>query len=163
MRLRFLFFFSCLILAFSCAGPTIDDVLKRYNRESVPYIQVEELARAKHVVILDTREWDEFEVSRIPGSVWVGNQSINLVDLKATLPNTDTTIVVYCSVGVRSEDMGEKLLKAGYTNVKNLYGGIFEWKNRGYPVLDPKGVETDKVHAYSKYWGQLLTDAKKVY
>jgi len=33
---------------------------------------------------------------------------------------------VYCSLGIRSEVIAKKLKKAGYTNVFNLYGGIFE-------------------------------------
>ena len=40
-------------------------------------------------------------------------------------------IIVYCSIGVRSEDIGEKLKELGYTKILNLYGGIFDWKNKG--------------------------------
>ena len=71
--------------------------------------------------------------------------------------------MVYCSIGIRSEDISEKLKKAGYTNVYNLYGGIFEWKNRNYPVVNPENEVTEKVHAYSKQWGQWLHKGKKVY
>ena len=71
--------------------------------------------------------------------------------------------VVYCSIGVRSEKIGEKLQAAGYTNVKNLYGGIFQWKGEGEKVVDSLGLSTERVHAFSKLWGKLLTNAKKVY
>jgi hypothetical protein len=81
----------------------------------------------------------------------------------AVAPDKSIPLVVYCSVGVLSEDIGEKLEALGYTNVKNLYGGIFEWKNKGYPVIDNNGKDTRKVHAYNKRWGQLLTNAEKVY
>ena len=54
-------------------------------------------------------------------------------------------------------------MQAGYSNVKNLYGGIFEWKNEGHPVYDSEGKETEKVHAFSKHWGKLLKEGKKVY
>jgi 3-mercaptopyruvate sulfurtransferase SseA len=66
-------------------------------------------------------------------------------------------------VGIRSETISEKLKKAGYTDVHNLYGGIFEWKNKDYPVVDSEGKETENVHAYSKVWGKWLNKGVKVY
>ena len=148
----------------SCLGQkSIDGLLDLHNRQTVTYIMVPELATAEGYALLDTREKEEFQVSHLENAVWVGNNEFNLEEVTAMLPNKDTKIVVYCSIGVRSEDIGEKLQDAGYTNVKNLYGGIFEWKNKGYPVIDPKGRNTEKVHAYNTYWGRLLTNADKVY
>ena len=59
---------------------------------------------------------------------------------------------MYCSLGIRSETVGEKLKAAGYTNVYNLYGGIFEWKNKDFTVLDAEEKETNEVHTFNKYW-----------
>ena len=75
----------------------------------------------------------------------------------------DASIVIYCSVGVRSEKIGEKLIAAGYTNVKNLYGSIFEWVNEGNAVYNMNGKATNRVHAYSKTWGIWLKKGVKVY
>jgi len=44
-----------------------------------------------------------------------------------------------------------KNVKAGYTNVSNLYGGIFEWVNQGNNVVDDNNRITPKVHAYGKF------------
>jgi rhodanese-related sulfurtransferase len=71
-------------------------------------------------------------------------------------------IVVYCSIGVRSEIIGKKLMKHGFTNVYNLYGGLFEWVNKGGSVFH-KGIQTQKVHAYSKKWSRYLTKGIKIY
>lgn len=117
----------------------------------------------KNITLLDTREKEEFETSHLKNSIWVGHEDFNLSRVKSILPEKDTPIVLYCSIGVRSEDIGEKLQKAGYTNVKNLHGGIFQWKNEGYPVYDLAQKETQKVHAYSKFWGRLLTKGEKIY
>ena len=152
-----------LFLLQSCSEITVDGVLKRYNNGTVPYITIDELAKEKKLLILDTREKEEYEVSRIPGAIWVGFKEFNLDQLKSQLTESETPIVVYCSVGVRSEDIGENLIEAGYTDVRNLYGGIFEWKNKGNTVVDSTGQSTENVHAYSKYWGKLLTEANKVY
>ena len=70
---------------------------------------------------------------------------------------------MYCSSGVRSEDVAEQLKEAGFENVFNLYGGIFEWKNKDNPVVNSKDKETPKVHAFSKEWGVWLHKGKKVY
>ena len=152
-----------LLLLYSCVENSIDGVLKRYNKGSVPYISVKELADSKNYIILDTREKQEFDVSRIPGAIWVGDEEINLDQFRSRIKQLDTSIIVYCSVGVRSEDFGEQLIDAGYTDVRNLYGGIFQWKNTGHIVVDSTGAATENVHAYSKYWGKLLTEANKVY
>ena len=155
-------FFISVVLLLSCAEPSIEAVLDRYNKGTVPYISVPELVSGENLMIIDTREKEEYEVSHLPGAIWIGNEEIELDQLRLQL-SKDTSIVVYCSVGVRSEDFGEKLLEAGYTDVRNLYGGIFQWKNTGHTVVDSTGRATEKVHAYSKYWGRLLTEANKVY
>ena len=72
-------------------------------------------------------------------------------------------IVVYCSLGIRSEDVAEQIMKAGYTNVYNLYGGIFEWKNKDQKVVNEKGKATENVHAFNKEWGKWLKKGKKIY
>lgn len=141
----------------------IDRTLNKFNKESVPYMQVDALHGMHHVVLLDAREREEYEVSHLQNAVWVGDRTFELDSVTPKIPDKNTEIVVYCSIGVRSENIGEKLTEAGYTNVKNLYGGIFEWKNEGFPVYDPEGNETDKVHAFSKHWGKLLKKGEKVY
>ena len=140
-----------------------DRVLDLQNNESVPYIQVEELATNEGLTLLDTREREEFKVSHLQNAQWVGYDQFDIDAFLKQYPDKNTPLVVYCSIGVRSEDIGEQLQKAGYSNVQNLYGGIFQWKNKGYPVVDTLKEKTEKVHAYSKYWGRLLTNAEKVY
>ncbi len=151
-----------LTLSTSCREASIDSALKKYNKESVPYIKVSQISPEVEYLFMDAREEEEFEVSRIPGAFWVGGSTFKIDSLNQHL-SKDTRIVVYCSVGVRSEDLGEELLERGFTDVHNLYGGIFEWKNSGGAVVDSSGNFTENVHAYSKYWGHLLTEAKKVY
>ncbi len=161
--MRFWFLFVPLIMM-SCLGHrSIEGVLDMNNSETVPYIQVAELKESDGYTLLDTREKEEYEVSHLENAHWIGHEHFKLKDVTSRFPDKDAAIVVYCSIGVRSEDIGEKLQEAGYTNVKNLYGGIFAWKNKGKPVFDPEGRKTEKVHAYSKYWGRLLTNADKVY
>ncbi len=159
--IRFLF---CLFLAVAAnAQKSIDKTLRKLNKESVPYVQAEELSKTSGAILLDTRKKEEYNVSHLKNATWVGYKEFVIDSTMAVIQDKDSEIVVYCSVGVRSEDIGEKLLKAGFTNVKNLYGGIFEWKNNGLPVYDTLGNQTDRVHAFNKQWGKLLKEGEKVY
>jgi rhodanese-related sulfurtransferase len=148
-----------------CAQGSIDRTLERLNKGSVDYISVEELGHGTGYFLLDTRKDEEYSVSHLKGALWVGYQQFSFDSVLQTIQDKQAPLVVYCSVGVRSEDIGEKLMTAGYTNVKNLYGGIFEWMNHGYPVYNMEGQETNMVHAYNKRWGKLLKvqDSNKVY
>ncbi len=141
----------------------LDKTLKRLNKGSVAYLSVSDLATGPSPVLLDTREKEEYTVSHLQDAFWVGYREFHIDTVLQQVPDKNTAMVVYCSVGVRSENIGEKLKKAGYTQVKNLYGGIFEWKNRGYPVFNREGRETDSVHAFDKRWGKLLKKGIKVY
>ncbi|MFN0176865.1 MAG: rhodanese-like domain-containing protein [Saprospiraceae bacterium] len=129
---------------------------------SVPETGVLEAARdSASCIFLDAREPREYAVSHIAGAISIGYDHFDLENLPTNLPK-DHRIVVYCSVGYRSEKVAEKLQKAGFTNVSNLYGGIFEWANQGLPLVNHKGV-TNEVHAYSRSWGIWLKKGKKIY
>ena len=162
MRILKCILMAVFLVTTGCAQETIEKNLRRLNKESVPYIHLEEL-NLNEVILLDTRKKEEYEVSHLNEAIWVGHKEFRIDSVLKFFPNKDKPVVLYCSIGVRSENIGEKMMKAGFTNVKNLYGGIFEWKNKGYPVYNLKGMETDSVHAYSKKWGKLLTKGVKVY
>lgn len=158
--ITFLYFAFCPTVF---AQSKMDKTLKKFNKESVPYIEVDALNGMNHLVLLDAREKEEYEVSHLQNAIWVGAKTFEIDSVLPKIEDKNAEIIVYCSIGVRSENIGEKLMKAGYTNVKNLFGGIFEWKNEGHPVFDPEGNETEKVHAFNKHWGRLLKEGEKVY
>lgn len=143
---------------------SISELLKMYNERSVLYISVQELAMPKtDAIILDAREMQEYNVSHLKDAIYVGYDEFNIETVVKTIEDKNKKIVVYCSLGIRSEDIGEKLKKAGYTNVLNLYGGIFEWKNNGFTIYNSDGEETEKVHPFSLEWSKWLTKGIKVY
>ena len=139
----------------------IPELLNAYNKMSVPYLSVQMLKMEyDQYVILDTRKKKEYDVSHLPGAIWVGEKYKNKRMLELS---KDVKIVVYCSVGIRSEGFGEKMLKDGYKDVSNLYGSIFSWKDAGYELMDVNEIPTDNVHVYSKVWGRFLKTGVKVY
>jgi len=125
-------------------------------------IDVETLkANPSDYIILDTREKEEYDISHLEGAIWVGYDDFKLERLK-DIPK-GAKVLTYCSVGYRSERIGEKLQKAGYTNVYNLYGSIFSWINAGYPLVNENNESTNQVHGYNQRWGKWVKDGVVVY
>lgn len=64
------------------------------------------------------------------------DQLANHLDLLPTDKNAE--IVLYCRSGNKSATAADELIRLGYTNVKNLLGGIQAWHEAGLPLfLDP--------------------------
>lgn len=114
-------------------------------------------------LVLDAREMNEFVTAHIEGAQCVGYDYFNGEAFEKSYPNKNQPIAIYCSIGVRSEHIGIKLQELGYTHVKNVYGGIFEWTNQEKPLVDIKGKPTKNIHAFSEEWGVWLTKGNKVY
>ena len=158
-HLTLLFLMSCIT---ACGQKTFDEKMQSLYKNTVPLIKAEELkSRMENVVILDTRAPEEYNVSHIAGSRMVDYDAFKVSQVKDIPKNAE--VIVYCSVGYRSERVGEKLRKAGYKDVKNLYGGIFDWKNQGFEIVNPNNQPTDSVHTYNKAWGEWLYKGIKVY
>lgn len=152
------------ISIFSFSQETISDLLRKHNSRSIPYITVQELAMPKtEAVILDARERKEYDISHIKNAIYIGYENFKIKTVLDSIINKNEQLVVYCSLGIRSEDIAEKLKKGGYTNVYNLYGGIFEWKNKDFNIYNSEGIETENIHAFSAEWSQWLIKGIKVY
>lgn len=123
-----------------------------------PEISIEDAAQKMNYIFLDAREPREYEVSHIRDARLIGYKKVSPVLLSGL--HTADSIIVYCSVGYRSEKMAARLRGMGFVNVFNLYGGIFEWVNSGLPVYNKEGV-TDYVHPYNRYWGVWLKNGRK--
>ena len=165
LRLYKLLILGVFICPFRCMSQKdFDKKINSLLSHSVPLIHENEL-RADFTdgefILLDTRSLKEYEISHIKGA--------NFIDYEGFSPNMvsdidkDKPVVLYCSVGYRSEKIGERLQELGYKNVFNLYGGIFDWKNKNNAVVNPLNVETDSVHTYNKSWSKWLKEGVKVY
>ncbi|GAA0879068.1 hypothetical protein GCM10009119_20360 [Algoriphagus jejuensis] len=124
-----------------------------------PTVKAEQITNLSNYQILDTREKEEFEVSHLRGATWVGYETFDLKACESLDKNKP--VLVYCTVGARSQDIGKQLQSAGFKWVYNLYGGIIQWANSSKP-LEAEGQPTDKVHTYSPTWGIWLKRGEKV-
>jgi rhodanese-related sulfurtransferase len=106
-------------------------------------------------VLLDVRTKEEWDVSHLSGGRRVDPNAP--IEKANSSISKQTPIVTYCAVGYRSAALATKLREAGFTNVRNLEGSIFQWANEHRPLVrDNTPVRT--VHPYSSFWGRLLTD-----
>ena len=168
--LKKLFFFyvlfGCLSIYSQQTESSYDEMLKTHYKNTVETISPAELTammkQKSKYVILDTRGEREYEVSKIKGAVRVGFLGFNYTKNEDLIK--DKIVIVYCTIGARSESVGEKILAKNPDQiVYNLYGGIIYWKNNDYPVYDNKNQLTEDLHVYSKSWGQWLKNGNPVY
>ena len=164
MPLKLLISLCLFIVQNTLAQDAISKTISKYNSGSIPYITVNELKteienNPENLIILDARAFKEYQISALKNAIWVGYKNFNANKLSHV--SKSKKIVVYCSIGVRSEKIGEKLQTLGFTNVKNLYGGIFKWVNMGNEVYK-NNKPTPNVHAYSKRWRSYLTNGNAV-
>lgn len=160
--------------AFSAPGPsqlaakdrTLASVHSNVVKEfgSVRHMSAREfsaLERSKFV-IFDVREDDEYAVSHLSRAIRV-DPDIAAGEFMRKYANqiAGKTVIVYCSVGVRSSALAERITPAlktsGKSNVYNLTGGIFQWHNEKRPLT--RGTQSTRyVHPYNRSWGRLITD-----
>lgn len=133
-------------------------MLDRLLSHTVPEISVQDAATLTNTIFLDARPIAEYNVSHLHNAIRVGFSDFSLS--KLTNISKASPIVIYCSVGYRSEKIAEKMAAEGFTNIKNMYGGIFEWANLHKPMYDSAGL-TKNVHPYNKKWGKWLTHTNK--
>jgi len=85
------------------------------------------LDKGDTLVLLDVREDWEYSLAKIDGSILVPlgtlPQSLNRL-------NREAEIIAICHHGMRSADATNFLLQQGFSNVKNLVGGIDAWSTQ---------------------------------
>jgi adenylyltransferase/sulfurtransferase len=92
--------------------------------EISPKALEERIRAGDDLVILDVRNPEEAQISRIPGSILIplGELPERVAEL-----NTAEQLVVHCRMGGRSAKAVEFLRSVGFKKVKNLVGGINAW------------------------------------
>jgi len=138
-------------------NPSFDEMIENTFKPSIPFISTDELKNNyQQYTILDTREKDEYNVSHLPNAIYIGDKEFNLKKTLKLLP-IDKPIVVYCSIGARSDFIGKKLARKDL-KVYNLYGGIFKWVNEDKNIVDNNEQPLKKIHPFSKEWSQWLSN-----
>lgn len=92
----------------------------------------QKLDQGEPVVLIDVREPWEYNIAKIAGAQLIPLGTL-ATEYKKLDPNVE--IVIHCKMGMRSMDATQFLLQQGFTNVKNLTGGIVAWSQQVDPSV----------------------------
>ncbi len=96
---------------------------------------VEKLKLEIDIILLDVRTPQEYEQVRIKNALLLPVQLLSqetLEDIGLGENAKHKEIIVYCQSGGRSLTAYSFMQRLGYTNIKNLTGGIVRWSNREF-------------------------------
>ncbi|MDQ7820375.1 MAG: rhodanese-like domain-containing protein [Armatimonadota bacterium] len=109
----------------------LTNIAADYNAIAAPALKAR-LDAGEKPFILDVRQPEEFAAGHIPGAVNIPIRTIaqNL----GRLPAKDALIVVVCRSGMRAAYVTMALGILGWTNVKDLAFGMYEWERQNFPM-----------------------------
>ncbi len=137
---------------------TIELVRDRFpDVKQMPTQKLARLLRSDtDILLIDTREPDEYAVSHLQGAHLATNIRDTLKVIESA-PQDNPIVVLYCSVGYRSSKIAQRLERMGIKHVFNLEGSLFQWANEGR-ALHRGADRVRSVHPFDKDWGRLLLD-----
>jgi rhodanese-related sulfurtransferase len=84
-------------------------------------------------LIVDVREDDEFVQERVEGAALVPLSTFR--ERYEELPK-DRPLLMLCAAGSRSSSATMFLIQNGWTDVRNITGGIIGWRGAGLPIRE---------------------------
>ncbi len=109
------------------------EVVAEYNGiiRSVSVTQASNLLQGGKVTMIDVRDSSEYQAGHIPQAV-----SLPMGSLFKQLDRIPAKqqVIVHCGGGLRSQIVASMLQRVGYTNIRNLNGGLDAWIKAGFPT-----------------------------
>lgn len=105
------------------------------NYDEISMSTAKAFFESKNGLLVDTRPFARFAGGTILGSINIPDTKID--DYLGWFPNNKETVIIpYCGgyECEKSHEVGEKLFKLGYKNVKVYAGGYPEWSKAGLPT-----------------------------
>jgi rhodanese-related sulfurtransferase len=106
----------------------------------------------EEIALLDVRHEAAFATGH---PLFAANMAAGRIELEAEirLPRKDVPIVVYDAGEGLVAQAADRLAALGYTDVRQLAGGLRAWKNAGYELFQD-------VNSYAKAFGELVEQRK---
>ncbi len=89
----------------------------------------------KEECVIDVRQAEKYNEEHVLDAINIPSSEIENSD---KLPDKNTPVYLYCNGGYTSMISASILRKKGYTNIKNIYGGIKQLRNTKIPILPTK-------------------------
>jgi adenylyltransferase/sulfurtransferase len=102
------------------------------NQGEVSATDLKSLLDRGEVTLIDVREPSEYRICQIPGAALIplGELPRRVAEIDQSRP-----VVVHCKSGARSAQAVAWLRRQGFTDVRNMRGGILAWINEVDPSL----------------------------
>ncbi len=133
MKLIYLIIFvsSLILAAISGCVSTTNPAKAQYTDINVQ--QAKQMIDHGDVFILDVRTQEEYDAGHIINSTLI---PVQVLDKRLNELPHDTKILVYCKSGSRSAQASQILVNNGFKEIYNMNGGITDWTNAGYAVIN---------------------------
>ena len=110
---------------------TVQDLVAE-ARGRIEEIAPDQLAAQEDCDLIDVREPNEWDIVRVPGAQLLPKAQVpDHLDELATA----SELLVVCRSGRRSADIVRFLRTVGFSNVKNVTGGVLAWAREIDPSL----------------------------
>lgn len=95
----------------------------------------QKIDQQEQLKLVNAMQENQFNKSHIPESININNEADMLSQLKL-----DDEIIVYCSDYGHNDSIiiYHMLESAGYNNITRFSGGLLEWFNAGFPLIENK-------------------------
>ena len=93
------------------------------------------LINKQDAVVLDIRPAAEFKKGHIIGAKQLKQEQINKAEFTPLEKSKDKPIIVVCAMGMTAKRTAMQMLKAGFTKVTVLKGGMGAWQGASLPVV----------------------------
>jgi glyoxylase-like metal-dependent hydrolase (beta-lactamase superfamily II)/rhodanese-related sulfurtransferase len=121
----------------------IDDVLLN-GMKAVPVAEFKKLMQDENIIVLDTRQADEFTKGFVPGSISIGLEG-RFAEWAGSLLSFDTPMLLVAQPGEEKESI-IRMARVGLDKVQGyLAGGYEAWKNSGEKIDIIVDVEADEL------------------
>ncbi|MBO3699009.1 rhodanese-like domain-containing protein [Roseivirga sp. E12] len=130
-----------------------------FSSSNVERVDAEEAFRmisTTDFTILDVRDESEYDVSHLEGAIRYEEGLLEGL-------NANEPVMVYCTVGLRSNQLAKILEEEGFNQVVELQDGLIGWSNAELPLVNSRDNLTDSVHVYAQYFSALLRGGTPVY
>jgi molybdopterin/thiamine biosynthesis adenylyltransferase len=71
--------------------------------------------------------------------------------IEESAPDRERPVLLYCATGNRSLRGARAMVELGYADVASVAGGIEDWRENGYPVELPAGLDRAQFARYSRH------------
>ena len=94
--------------------------------------QLVERLKTNHLQLIDVREPHEWDICRIDGATLI---PLGQIENRISELDREQEVIVYCKMGGRSKKAYNLLRDKGFTDLRNLTGGIRAWSEEVDPTI----------------------------